>query len=72
MDDGLEKQIEAAAQEAASLKALREKFLFLAETGDRTAMNHVRVLEKREEQARARIKELHLHRLPLARPHRPL
>lgn len=67
MNDMLEKQIEAAAQEAASLKALREKFLILAEAGSPGAMQHVAELERREEQARRRIKELHLHRLPLLR-----
>jgi hypothetical protein len=66
MNDVLEKQIEDAVQEAASLKSLREKFLILAEGGDRTAMNHVRELERREEQARAHIKQLHFNRLPLA------
>jgi hypothetical protein len=66
MNETLERELEQAAQEAASLKSLREKFLLLAETGDRAAMNHVRELEKREEEARRRIRELHIHRLPLA------
>jgi hypothetical protein len=62
----LEKQIEAEAQEAASLKTLREKFLLLTETGDRAAIEHVRELEKREVAARRRIKEVHLGIQPLA------
>jgi hypothetical protein len=66
MDDSLEKELEAATQEVASLKSLREKFLLLAECGDRAAVQHVRELEKREEAARHRVKELHLGRLPLA------
>jgi hypothetical protein len=66
MNAVLDKQIEDATQEAASLRNLREKFLLLAETGDRAAVQHVRELEKREEEARRRIKELHIHRLPLA------
>jgi hypothetical protein len=47
MNDALEKQIQEATQEAVSLKSLREKFLLLAETGDRAAVQHVRELEKR-------------------------
>ena len=66
MDDALEKQLQDAPQEVVSLKSLREKFLLLAEAGERAAVQHVRELERREEEARRRIKELHLHRLPLA------
>ena len=66
MNDTLEKELEAAAQEAASLKNLREKFLLLAENGDRAALEHVRELEQREAAAWRRIRELHLQRLPLA------
>lgn len=66
MNDALEKQIEDATQEACSLRNLREKFLLLAENGDVAAMRHVAELEKREEQARRRIKELHIQRLPVA------
>ncbi len=66
MNDTLEKELETAAQEAAALKNLREKFLLLAENGDRAALEHVRELEQREAAARRRIKELHIHRLPLA------
>lgn len=62
----LDKQIGDLTQEVASLKSLREKFLLLAETGDRGAVRHVHELEKREAETRARIKELHIHRLPLA------
>lgn len=67
MNAALEKQIEDASQEAASLKALREKFLLLAEDGDRAAMAHVKELETRELAVRERIKQLHFGRLPLAR-----
>jgi hypothetical protein len=66
MNDSLEKELQAAAQEAASLKSLREKFLLLAETGDRAAMQHVRELEHREAVTRERIKQLHFNCLPLA------
>lgn len=66
MNETLERELEQAAQEAASLKSLREKFLLLAETGDRAAMQHVRELERRETAARERIRELHIRRLPLA------
>jgi hypothetical protein len=66
MNDVLDKQIEDLTQEAASIRNLREKFLLLAECGDRAAVQHVRELEAREIAARARIKHLHLHRLPLA------
>ncbi|MGC1416890.1 MAG: hypothetical protein WA817_16510 [Candidatus Acidiferrum sp.] len=66
MDTVLEREIENASQEAASLKSLREKFLLLAEGGDRTAMQHVAELEKREATVRERIKQLHFNRLPLA------
>jgi hypothetical protein len=66
MTETLDKEIEDAAQEAASLKSLREKFLALAESGDRAALEHVRELERREAAARERIKQLHFNRLPLA------
>jgi hypothetical protein len=49
-----------------SLKSLREKFLLLAETADRAAVQHIRELEKREAEARRSIKELHIQRLLVA------
>lgn len=67
MNEALEKELQNAAQEAASLKNLREKFLLLAEHGDRAALGHVAELEKREAAAQLRIKEIHIRRLPLAR-----
>jgi len=66
MNDTLERKLQEATQEVAALKNLREKFLLLAERGDRAALEHVRELERREEAARIRIKELHVQRLPLA------
>ncbi len=66
MDELFEKALQDATQEAASLRNLREKFLILAEGGDKTAMAHIRLLEERELEARQRIKQLHFGRLPLA------
>lgn len=50
MNDTLDKQIEDLTQEAASIRSLREKFMVLAETGDRAALAHVRALEAGVEQ----------------------
>jgi len=66
MDEALEKALQAAMQESLALRNLREKFLLLAESGDKTALRHVAELEEREMNVRKKIKELHIHRLPLA------
>lgn len=52
MNDILEREIENATQEAASIRNLREEFMALAASGDKAAHAHVRLLEKRELEAR--------------------
>jgi chromosome segregation ATPase len=56
----LQRELEAASQEAASLKALREKFLIPASAGDKAAKAHVEELERRQQVVSRQIEGLQL------------
>jgi len=45
---GLQREFEAAVQEQASLKTLRESFLVVASIGDKAAIAHIEELERRQ------------------------